>query len=731
MGNNTQLDRFFLQRQIPYVTPFYAIDPMDDANILQWVKETDIKLQAYYEPLFREQKNNLAILLNIGINPNFFSPLVATYLQQGLIYDAPDEININECFRIVMEQVSLIVSNELVPQVLPTNDDYKDKIAAKITKEWLESMSYDLDLDTQRSKWELQKCTFGEAFVIPVWDEDKGDLLPEAKKYKDEDLDYVDENGKPVYDENGKKFKVKKYLRQGDVDLKNPMPFELMIDPKARYEDSNWFYWVDWVETDYLKMKYKGIKFKENPQATKYDGMTNNIKGTPNHTKVFYFYHRSHPFLPEGKYIICTEDNMLLNETLENQPSLIETTKLPLIRFIDLEMGIGCRGAPILFRNLKNIVSGYNRLSNQIYNNLQAESPKLLVHETAGVDAQRMATGVIAMEWRGNHQPVWTTPSTNTSSIFNFRDKLKENIIEMGMSTPIVRGQTPNAQLDSFVALQHFEDQRTQLNTPAIKGHIKAIEHLYRRLISLGRDNYDPEDQRLIKVVGKNNRYTLKYFDPENLDKNYDVTLTTTGNLANSKAARTQFMLTIKREFPTLVDDQMFIDNLGIGNAEKFQNSITTAINSAEAENEDMLSSIPVREPARYEDLIAHWDSHRIPMQGMEFKNAPQEIKDLFERHVTATEKLMFEQATESQTFAARLANLRQFPMFYTPTPTNAPPPQMGMEGEGGEVGGVPEQMSTPTESMEPPPFNQGGADIGAPPTGEGIVEPENQLSPA
>lgn len=189
-------------------------------------------------------------------------------------------------------------------------------------------------------------------------------------------------------------------------------------------------------------------------------------------------------------------------------------------------------------------------------------------------------------------------------------------------------------------------------------------------------------------------------------------------------------MLTIKREFPNLVDDQLFIDTVGIGDSQKFQNSITAAVNSAEAENEDMLSGEAVPEPSRYEDLIAHWDSHRIPMQGREFKLAPDYVKDLFERHVTATEKLMFEQATESPTFAQRLTNLRQFPMFYTPTPTNEPPPQMGMEGEpemAEELGGVPQQTSAPMEGMESPPLNQGEL----PPNNEGIVEPEAQLSPS
>lgn len=705
----SDLERFFLQRQIPHVKPFYAINKKDDSEILEWIKETDIKLRAHYDPLFREQKNNLKSFLNMGMNPNFFSPMVATYIQQGLVNDMSDDVNVNELFRVVMDQVSLTVSNELVPQVIPNNDDYRDKVASKITKQWLESMSYDLDIDIQRIKWEIQKKVFGECFVVPMWDAERGDLLPDSKKYLNEELPLVDETGREVFDALGKPQKIKKHVRQGDIDLVNPMPFEVMLDPRIRYEDCNWFYWVDWVDTDYLKMKYKKINFKDNPQSTKFDGMSMSQKGTPNHIKVFNFFHKSHEFMPEGRHIVCTEDHVLINKTLEDNSSLIETQTLPLVRFIDLDMGIGCRGIPILFRNLRSVVSGYNRLTNQIYKNLEMESPKIFAHESSGIDAQRMPNGILVMEWRGAHKPSIETPSTNTTSIFKFREDLKNNIIEMGMQMPTGRGQTPNAQLDSFIALQHFEDQRVQLAAPDIKGHIKAIEHLYRRMISLARDHYDPDDGRLIKIIGKNNKFCLKFFNPENLDRDYDVKITTTGNLANSKAARTQLIMTLKREFPNILQDEVFIDMLGLSSAEKFQNAITAAVNSAEAENEDMSAGEAVIPPERYEDLITHWDAHRIPMQSQEFKLSPQTVRDLFERHMTATEKLMFEVMAESPTFTQRVQALRQFPMFFTPSPVNEPF-QLGMQPPQGaeqELGGDPQNGSVPTdeETMEPPPL--------------------------
>jgi hypothetical protein len=180
--------------------------------------------------------------------------------------------------------------------------------------------------------------------------------------------------------------------------------------------------------------------------------------------------------------------------------------------------------------------------------------------------------------------------------------------------------------------------------------------------------------------LGKHNTYQLKYFDPVNLQKSYDVHITTTGNLANSKAARNQMLISIKREFPETMTNEVFMDMLGLSHSKKFMNAITAAVSSAEAENQDMMSGKDVLPPARFEDLISHWDAHRIPMQTLDFKQSPLEVQDMFIAHVAATEKLMFEQAAENPTFAMKLEELRQFPMFYTPKPVNEPIPQP--EGE-------------------------------------------------
>ncbi len=694
-----ELSKYFLTKKIPYVKPLYSIDLESESSVLDWLREASFGLSEYFRPLFREQKSNLSTLIGAGINPNWASPYTQIYANTSDISSTTEQIFINDMYRLVMDQVSLIVSHELVPEVLPNSTDYSDKVCCNVVKDWLDSMNYTLDTEEWRFKMEVQRKTFGESFLVVMWNPNIGDIHPLARKYVDEDIDLLDEEDRPITDIGENAIKIRKNMRIGDIEFINPMPWDVIIDPQVNTKDSNWFWWVEYLDVDYLKKKYPKYDWdtkKNRGPDVAYDVYTNTEKENSNKRKIFYLYHRSHEFLPEGRFIIASDDHMLVNQPL-NSITLINDQELPLIHFKDLDLGLGNRGNPILFRNCKNLSDANNYVTNQIYNNVEMESPKFFIHENSGVDAQRMPNGTVTVEWHGNIKPTIETPQTNTSSIFNLQAGIQKMMDQVALQNPLVKGETPNAQLDSFIALQYFEDQRTQLAAPGIRSHIRCVEKLYRLMITIAKDNYREDDGRMIKILGKHNTFQLRYFDPVNLQKSYDVHITTTGNLANSRAARTQMMISIKREFGDMVSNEFFLDALGLSHSKKFMNAITAAVSTAEAENYDMMSGNPTLSPERYEDLISHWDTHRIPMQTLDFKQSSPEIKDLFIGHIAATEKLMFEQAAENPIFAQRLEQLKQFPIAYTPKPVNEPIPQLPLN----EEGPLPEQPQVSEEPLE------------------------------
>lgn len=707
--DSIELDEYFINQEVPYVKPFYSIAIRDDQEILKWFKDTDDTLQNYFRPLFNEQRRNLKLFLGAGLNPKYINAEIADFINYNEDADQTDAIYINELYRYTMDQVATIVSNELTVQVIPNNIEFSDKMATMVTKQWLDSISYDLKIDIMRTKWEIQKKIFGEAFVIPQWNPDKGDL-------KQDIMDLFgkgDEDGVVAFmqlDEEGRPLPMNDSIRVGDVDFENPLPYHVIIDPQQKYDDAEWFYWISFKDIYYLKKKFPKLNFSEDTNRNYQDAWFSEDVD-PKKKKIYNFYHKPNAFLPYGWHIICTSD-VVIKSCPVFVLDLINSQKLPIARFTDLDYGFGIRGTPILYRNLLNIEGGYNKISNQIYNNLEIESPKIIVHETAAFDGRRMPTGIAVFEYRGNVEPKIVTPSTNTTSIFKFREELKKNMDEMARQTPMVRGDTPNAQLDSFVALQHFEDLRQQLASPDIKNHNDAMATLYRLLIVFASSNYKKEDQRLLKIIGKNNKVELSYFDPENLMRSYDVRITTTGNLANTKAARTQLMINIKKDFPHLIQDTVFMDVLGLSHSEKMITSITTAVNAAEAENQDMLSGIRVEPPEKYEDLITHWDIHRVPLQSLDWKHSDERIKEALIYHMEATEKLMFEMAKEDITgaFKARLSTLPQFPLMYTPEPVNMPQP-IQAQGEGGGETLVPEEEAQTPPSLIPQQSEQGVQD--------------------
>jgi hypothetical protein len=110
----------------------------------------------------------------------------------------------------------------------------------------------------------------------------------------------------------------------------------------------------------------------------------------------------------------------------------------------------------------------------------------------------------------------------------------------------------------------------------------------------------------------------------------------------------------------------------------------TEAIRCAESENQDILEGNPVEEPTPLEDLIAHWRTHRRPMQSRTYKSmVPQERRQLLEDHLLATEYLMVEKASTNMKFAMLLEAEPEFPCLFVmqQQPMGMPGAPMGPMG--------------------------------------------------
>ena len=206
--------------------------------------------------------------------------------------------------------------------------------------------------------------------------------------------------------------------------------------------------------------------------------------------------------------------------------------------------------------------------------------------------------------------------------------------------------------------------------------------------LAVAGDFYEPEDGRMLRILGKDNRYLIDEFDSANLSKAYDVRVQNGNALADSKAGQTQKIIEVLQYAPegTLSTEQI-VEYLDIGKADEVVSAITVAVRAAESENEDILSGKgdSVEDPMEWEDSITHWRVHTKKIQDRTFKEeVPPEIREQLIEHIAITEFQMVQKAKENPLFQAKLAQLDLFPIFYREgfTPQSAEQQAQTVQGQ-------------------------------------------------
>ena len=243
--------------------------------------------------------------------------------------------------------------------------------------------------------------------------------------------------------------------------------------------------------------------------------------------------------------------------------------------------------------------------------------------------------------------------------------------------------------------------------SPGITSDNDMIKDLAKMTIAICGDYYDPEDGRMLRIVGKNNKYTIRHFDSANLSKTYDIRMELGTGLPESKAGKIQRIVEIMQMKPDLLSNERWIDLLDLGDSEKANNLITVAIRAAESENEDILEGRPVADPEEFEDHIVHWKVHTKHIQNRTFKEeVPPELREEMMQHIAIHEFLMVERARSNPTFEAKLAELPNFPIFPNGfTPRSAEHQTIMIQGQSNQglpiSGQIPGQDKSELEEQE------------------------------
>lgn len=652
------------------IKPFYTVDKQNLDAVRRWLKNAYEILMQEAKPRFDEMKENFKMYKGALLNKSKSSANQRTLNEQDALQQRikDQKLYVNLLYDVTEQRVSKLMRFKPAVSIMPANAEHEDRISAQVAKAVLDTIWYENNIDRIIRDLERGTAIAGEWYVAAIWNPDKGDLHPEYVKMRDAGQEVVINQGEG----EEKEIKVNTPIRIGDVDFDLKPAWRILNERKDHYSKCDWQICIEYKDIDELKQQFpeQANKIKEIPEYVEgYDDEQLKELRLRNQTLVLKMYHRKTKYLPEGAYVMATLDTVLV---VDDAPYNYEG--LPYLRLTDIDVPQELNGVSF-YRNVKGLQFQHYNLSSMIIANQRLTAyPKWMVPEGT-VNTTSLGNDRTIVQYRGPQAPRLEQANPTPAEVFNFREKLAEELRILSGGSPQERGQPP-AGVTAAVALQFLAEEEAERYNTAIAKHNDVIKELAKRTLAVAADNYDPSDGRMLRVLGTNNKYDVRFFDVANLNKPYDVRVSNSSSLPESKSAKIQTIVDLNKEFQGLFSPEQVIDMLELGDVNKFNSIAAAAVRSAESIYEDLVQGRPVMEPKPYENLILHWQTLIAAMQDRNFKEqVPEDRREAVIDYVRALEMLMYNKSIENPTFAARLQTLELYPVAFVLPPPMMPAP--------------------------------------------------------
>lgn len=642
------------------VKPFHSIDKKDEKEVLQWCNKITKALEK------QAVSRNAKARKNLETYRGTVNTIKRTDIRRSerQFLNKVNKFVVNHLHDMTETRISQLSRLKPSVNVLPTNDEYEDRNAAKAVKYLIDHLWYINNVDEVRQKMLRNAFIFGESYCFVTWDKEKGDLHPVFVKARDlgVSLDFLDPQGNVVKDDAGNPIKVdpKEPIKTGDVKYEVEVPWRVYLQRQKQFEKVEYCIRVCVEATETLKKEYpnKAEKLKSSLNVKSFDSDDLTEHFLEEDTVYYEFFHKKTKHCPDGAYIKFTEDVILENDSLP-----FSHGELPLIRMTDMDIPEQLNGIS-QYELVRPIQNMHDNLSTLLAKNIYLMGHAKWVMPRGACKIESLGNDNTIVQYQGPVAPQMLQTMPNPPEAYSFRDSLRNEMGQIYGVQGVSRGQPPKG-ITAAVALQFLNEQEQERNSTTVIKHNDMIKALARMTIAVCGDYYDPDDGRMLRIVGKNNRYTIRHFDTANLHKNYDVRLELGSGLPESKAGKVQRIIEIMQMKPDLLSNERWMDLLDLGNTDKMNSLLTVSVRAAESENEDLMAGRPVGDPEEFEDHITHWKTHTKAMQERTFKEeCPPEYREAMMEHIAIHEFLMTERAKVNPGFEAKLAELPNFPIF-------------------------------------------------------------------
>lgn len=419
---------------------------------------------------------------------------------------------VNHYQNIAKHMLVMVTSNRPAFQPKATNTDHKTQVQTYLAHGILEYYMREKRLERFIKRAVEYAIVLGSGFIKMEWNSTKGEIYDSIEPDEEDIADY-NEEGEPV-DENGRVLKPFP-IYQGDIEFENLSPYDVVFDNTKETSDNH-----DWVLTRTFKNKYDlAAKYPEFEDEIKgmqtKDQKQKGVRATLSYVDetvdipVYEFFHRRTEALPQGRYLLYLDQDVVLLDTP------MPYRNLPVYRISPSDILGTPYGYSPMF-DLMPMQDAVNTLYSTILTNQNAHGVQSILSPRGNdVKVSQVSEGMNFIEYNvvpnapGGGKPEALNLTQTPAEIFNFLQMIERAMETVSGVNSVARGN-PEASLRSGNALALVQSQALQFLSGLSQQYVQLIEDIGTGIIHLIQDF--AKVPRVAEIAGQSNRAKIKEF---------------------------------------------------------------------------------------------------------------------------------------------------------------------------------------------------------------------------
>jgi hypothetical protein len=455
----------------------------------------------------------------------------------------------------------MITANRPVMEARAINTDYKSMAQTYLANGVLDYYMREKGLENSLKKAAEMAIVMGSGYIKMEWNATAGEAY-----------DVDPDTGEFNY--------------EGEVEFSNLSPYDVVFDGTRESWDHDWLLVRTFKNRYDLMAKYPELADKISGIPTKSEKKFNRMATMSNDStddvEVYEFYHKRSEALPDGRYILFLDSNVVLLDTK------LPYRSIPIFRIAPSDVLGTSYGYTPMF-DVFPIQEGINALYSTIMSNQATFGVQnLYVPRGADINVNNLEGGFNVIE--GNAKPEPLNLTETPAEVFKFLDMLIQASETISGVNSVARGN-PEPSLKSGTALALVQSMSLQFISGLQQSYVKLIEDSGTSLINMLKDF--AHTPKVVALVGKNNRSYLKEFTGEQIDSINRVVVDVGNPLSRTVAGRVQ-MAEQMLQMNMLKTPEQYFQVMNTGRLDAvFEGEMSELLN-IKAENEKLLEGTPV-----------------------------------------------------------------------------------------------------------------------------------------